>query len=133
MYALLAILVLVSYFVLVRVAMGHNDRKRISHEILAQGGKVVSITWRLFGLGWIGDSSDRIYQVVWIDRFGYRREASCKTSTLSGVYFNEANPPPPQERSVLVAEAERDVLRRQIKKLRSENEAMQRAQNGPRE
>jgi hypothetical protein len=123
-------LVFLGFGVLVFYAKTQNDRQRIAHEVIAQGGKVVSIRWTPFGYGWVGDSGDRVYQVVWIDRFGYRREASCKTSTLSGLYFAEKNPPPPVEHSQLASQAENELLLKQIEKLKRENEMLRQGKPG---
>lgn len=69
------------------IAMIWLDRRRIAEEVAALGGKVVDITWEVFGPGWIGDGSHRLYSVTYRDIDGVEQTQFCKTSLLSGVYF----------------------------------------------
>lgn len=45
-----------------------------------------------FGNGWIGEKSDRIYAIEYETGDGEVRQATVKTSMLSGVYFTDDRP-----------------------------------------
>jgi hypothetical protein len=65
------------------------DQDRIRGDLESRGGRVVSINWAPFGKGWFGEKNDRIYEVVYYDREGNQRWATCKTSFWSGVFWSE--------------------------------------------
>lgn len=65
------------------------DQGRITDEVQRRGGRIVSINWAPFGKGWFGEKNDRIYEVVYYDREGNQRWATCKTSMFSGVFWSE--------------------------------------------
>ncbi len=73
----------------VRLAAGSMDRDRIAGYVQERGGRVVSINWAPFGVGWFGEKNSRIYEVVYYDTSGNQHFASCKTSIWSGVYWTE--------------------------------------------
>ena len=65
------------------------DKSRITEYIENDGGRIVSINWAPFGVGWFGEKNDRIYEVIYYDRSGNQHWATCKTSLFSGVYWTE--------------------------------------------
>ena len=65
------------------------DRERITAYVQERGGRVVSIHWAPFGVGWFGERNDRIYEVVYYDQAGNQHFATCKTGFWSGVYWTE--------------------------------------------
>jgi len=75
--------------ILLRVALGGLDHKRIHDYVAARGGRVVALEWAPFATGWFGSNSERLYEICFEDRDGRRHEATCKTSLFSGVYFTE--------------------------------------------
>jgi len=81
---LFMIVALVSWF-----ASFSLDQDRIHSDVQSRGGRVVSINWAPFGKGWFGEKNDRIYEVVYYDREGNQRWATCKTSFWSGVFWSE--------------------------------------------
>lgn len=78
-------IILVGLFI--RLIAGSMDSDRIQEEIEAKGGKLISKTWSPFGKGWLGDKSDRIYEVIYMDKQANKHKAFAKTSLFSGVYF----------------------------------------------
>ena len=74
---------------IIRVAAGQVDRRRIEEDVRSRGGYITDIRWRPFGPGWFGEKESRIYQVEYVDREGSRHQAYCKTSLWSGVYFTQ--------------------------------------------
>ncbi|MDF1798453.1 MAG: DUF4440 domain-containing protein [Planctomycetota bacterium] len=87
MPAIFMIALVVVAVVLIRLWAGSLDGDRIERHVQERGGRVVHKTWTPFGPGWLGEQSARIYRVVYEDRDGNRREASVKTSMMSGVYM----------------------------------------------
>jgi hypothetical protein len=73
----------------VRLAMGGLDRSRVSDYVTSRGGRLLDARWTPFGPGWLGDKTDRIYEVTYVDVDGNEHVAHCKTSMLTGVYFTE--------------------------------------------
>ncbi|MCI0589287.1 MAG: hypothetical protein L0323_20925 [Planctomycetes bacterium] len=83
------VLVFVVLAVLIRVAAGSFDKERIERYVEERGGRVISISWAPVGKGWFGERNDRLYEVVYYDRKGDQRFATCKTSLFSGVYWTD--------------------------------------------
>ena len=75
--------------VVVWVAASSMDKGRISDYVQERGGRVVSINWAPFGVGWFGEKNSRIYEVVYYDLSGNQHFATCKTSLWSGAYWTE--------------------------------------------
>ena len=116
---LLIIPLAVAAVLLIRIVADRMDRARIADYVRGQGGELRSIRWSPFGRGWLGEKSDRIYEVDYADREGRTHHATCKTSLFTGVYWTEdkviggvAAPTPPAN------EAER--LRAENARLRDE-------------
>src|SRR5687768_1769302 len=65
------------------------DSNRVKEYVEARGGKLLQKRWAPFGKGWLGEKSDRIYEVRYLDKDGNVHQASCKTSMWSGVYWTE--------------------------------------------
>jgi len=70
------------------------DNKRIRSYFTGQGNQIISITWRIFGKGWISESSkegggNRIYEVEYKDKYGNIRHVWCKTAALAGVFLSD--------------------------------------------
>lgn len=85
-FAILAFLVV---GIVIWVAAMSFDKDRIRDYIQGRGGRVISIDWAPFGKGWIGEKSDRIYEVADYDAEGLQHLATCKTSLFTGVYWTE--------------------------------------------
>ncbi len=83
---------MIALSIILRLAAGGWDRDRIRTYIAARGGHMVEARWAPFGRGWFGEKGDRLYEVTFTDRDGRRREAKCKTSMFSGVYWTEGSP-----------------------------------------
>ena len=75
--------------ILIRLAAGDMDEDRVRAYIKERGGRLISSGWAPFGKGWVGERSDRIYEVRFVDCDGNEHEATCKTSMYTGVYFTE--------------------------------------------
>ncbi len=79
--------VMIALAVLIRLWIGGLNHNRIRGYIVNQGGEVLAIKWKPFGAGWFGEKDSAIYEVRYRDREGNVRNAVCKTSMFSGVYF----------------------------------------------
>ena len=86
-----AILVFIVLLIVIRLFAGSMDKDRIDKYIASRGGELISKQWAPLGKGWVGDNSDRIYKVVYLDKDGHTHEAFVKTSMFSGVYFTQDN------------------------------------------
>lgn len=86
-FALIFIAIVVS--IIIRLFAGGMDSDRVGEYIRSQGGELLDSKWSPFGRGWFGEKNDRIYEVRYRDHLGNVREATVKTSLLSGVYFTE--------------------------------------------
>lgn len=118
-------LVLVGFIALaivVRLLAGSSDRRRIEGEIASRGGTLLEVMWQPFGKGWFGEKNDRIYSVRYRDREGVEREAWCKTSMMSGVYFADDRVVAGSGVTAQSPEAAR--LRDSIEELRREHERL---------
>jgi hypothetical protein len=73
--------------ILFRLGAGSMDGDRVRSYIEEQGGQLLEIHWSPFGRGWFGEESDRIYEIVYVDREGRAHEATCKMSLFTGVYL----------------------------------------------
>ena len=73
--------------VLLRVFADRLDRERIASYLRDRRAELLSCHWAPFGKGWLGERSDRIYEIRYRDRDGGLREATVKTSMLTGVYL----------------------------------------------
>lgn len=113
MNPLLAVgLALAAIAVIYYIAM-RMDRERINEYLGYQGSEVLSITWEPFGRGWFGEKDSRIYLVRYKMQDGTVKEAYCKTSLFSGVYFSEEtvlHRPSPSPRD----ESAREAIRRYL-------------------
>ncbi len=72
-----------------RLIADRMDRQRIRDNLSERGCETIEIHWNPFGPGWLGDKSDRIYEVIYTGKSGKRIVANCKTSMLSGVYWHD--------------------------------------------
>jgi hypothetical protein len=70
-------------------AASSMDKDRIAAYVGERDGRIVSINWAPFGVGWFGEKNSRIYEVVYYDKAGNQHFATCKTSLLSGVSWTE--------------------------------------------
>lgn len=77
----------------IRILADRLDRQRIRDHVEDSGGKVLGISWNLFGRGWFGSRNERIYEVSYRAKNGRTVEATCKTSMLSGVYWTSDSAP----------------------------------------
>ena len=82
----LILLVVIALGLGIRLIAGRLDRDRIREYIKNGGGQVLHIVWNPFGPGWWG-SRERIYDVTYKTHKGEVREATCKTTMFSGVYW----------------------------------------------
>jgi hypothetical protein len=117
-----AMLVLVALLIglVVRVLAGSLDQDRVQQYVESRGGKLLTARWAPLGPGWLGEKSDRIYQVRYVDAQGNEHEAHCKTSLWTGVYFTQdsiVKPAGPQ-RDVAALEEENERPRRENEELR---------------
>ena len=87
------------------------DENRIEQEIHAMGGEFLAKKWSPFGKGWLGDKSDRIYIVKYLDKEGNEHQTYVKTSMFSGVYFSE---------DTIIKGADNDYLQIQTSRVRNE-------------
>jgi hypothetical protein len=124
--AFYVIVPLVIVAILLRLLAGSMDRARIRRYIESQGGEVLRCSWSPFGPGWLGEKSDRLYEVRYRDRQGNEHRAACKTSMLTGVYFSEDHVVRPAERPpgprVESLEEENRRLRQEVARLRREQD-----------
>ena len=86
------------FFVLLIVGLWvltiHLDKDRVRKYIEHDGRQVLNIYWRLFGHGWLSESSkegggNRIYEVEYKDVYGNIHRVWCKTAMLSGVFLSK--------------------------------------------
>lgn len=103
-----------------------TDKARVRNHFEGEGCKIINISWRLFGHGWMAESHEgggnRIYLVDYTDAAGNTKSAWCKTAWLGGVYLaGDKIVKPGPARAPLDKDAE-------IKRLRAENEALKRQQ-----
>ena len=70
-----------------RIIEDRLDRKRIREHVTQSGGRVLSICWSPFGLGWFREASDRIYEVTYETKAGKLVTVNCMTSITAGVYW----------------------------------------------
>jgi|WetSurMetagenome_2_1015567.scaffolds.fasta_scaffold02400_8 hypothetical protein len=89
MFELFVLFAAIAFIVWILVTS--TDKDRIKSHISKQGNKIISITLRPFGKGWAGEGEggNRIYEVIYIDKFGNKRHVWCKTSPFSGVYTTD--------------------------------------------
>ncbi len=78
--------------VVIWVLIIQMDKERVTQSLSEQGGKVIRITWRIFGHGWMSEASkngggNRIYEVEYTNMYGERRHVWAKTALWSGVYL----------------------------------------------
>ena len=86
------LLLLVAVVVVFRLMAGSMDGDRIESYVRQRGGTLRSKSWAPFGKGWVGEKSDRIYEIEYETRDGEVRQATVKTSMLTGVYFTDDRP-----------------------------------------
>ena len=55
------------------------DWDRIKSHFEDKGGKLLRMRWAPFGKGWLGEGSDRIYRIEYLDRERNHHQAFCKT------------------------------------------------------
>jgi len=124
---LIAVLAVVGFGLLVRLAAGGLDHDRVRRYVEERGGQVLESMWSPFGPGWFSESKDRIYGVRYVDADGNEHEAYCKTSLWGGVYFTEdrivrpARQSGPEQESL---EAENRRLRQELEQLKRERDQM---------
>lgn len=102
------------------------DRSRIKKYFSRRGEAVQSITWRIFGRGWLSESGkegggNRIYEVEYLDVYGNLKHVWCKTAMLSGVFLSDEKiiAHADVEGRELTAEEKVVLLEDQIRQLRS--------------
>lgn len=115
--------VFLTLMLLIRIAAGAMDHKRIRAYIRQRGGKVIETNWSPFGPGWFGEKSDRIYRVRYTDRDSNQHKAYCKTSFWTGVYFTEDRilghaEQPKSQTSLALLQAENQRLREELAQLK---------------
>ncbi len=103
------------------------DTDLIKEYIEARGGKLLEKRWAPFGKGWFGEKSNRIYEVRYLDSDGNEHEATCKTSTWTGVYWTEDNIIKYAQRPDVDASSDAS-FREENRRLREENERLKRGQ-----
>jgi hypothetical protein len=86
------LLVVVAIAVVIRLLAGSMDGDRIETYVRQRGGTLRSKSWAPFGKGWLGEKSDRIYEIEYETSAGEIRRATVKTSMLTGVYFTDDRP-----------------------------------------
>ena len=82
-----ALALLVVVVITLRLVADRLDRARIAEYLRDRRAELLSCRWAPFGRGWLGERSDRIYEIRYRDRDGGLREATVKTSMLTGVYL----------------------------------------------
>lgn len=108
-------LLVIAVMVLIRLLVGRLNHNRIREYIAGRGGRVLDIQWNPFGPGWYGERDSVIYSVRYKDEKGNVKEADCKTSLFSGVYFSNeklvkaANRPSPMAQARHEPEQPREV------------------------
>ena len=80
---------IIAFVIVTAFISNYLDKDRIKGYIKEKGGEIVSIEWKIFGKGWFGEKGERIYFIVYKDKYGREFQAWCKTSMFSGVYFTE--------------------------------------------
>lgn len=70
------------------------DKQRIRNHLRQRGDEPLSITWKIFGKGWISEAGEngggnRIYKLAFYDRYGNKKQAWCKTAMWSGVFLTD--------------------------------------------
>jgi len=124
------IVIFVLVAIVIRLLAGSMDGDRVRAYIEERGGRLLSSGWAPFGKGWLGEKSDRIYEVRYLDSDGNEHEASCKTSMFTGVYFTEdcivrhAKPPTEAQHASPVTEIERENrrLRDELERLKGRHD-----------
>ena len=91
MTALILLLILVAILAILLFVV-NLDKSRIAAHLQSKGFKFTGAQWRIFGHGWLGESSgeggNRIYRVSYLDVFGNAWEVWAKTRMFSGVYLS---------------------------------------------
>jgi hypothetical protein len=105
--------------IVLRLMAGSMDGDRIDSYVRERGGKLRSKSWAPFGKGWLGEKSDRIYEIEYETRDGEVRQATVKTSMLSGVYFTDDRSVR-RERTSLAPTDEASALRAENARLKAE-------------
>ena len=87
-------LLAVPLVIFVWVLIVHLDKNRVRRYIEQRGNIVVSITWRMFGHGWMSENHEdgggnRIYEVEYNDLYGNLKHVWSKTAVMSGVFLSE--------------------------------------------
>jgi len=103
------------------------DKARVRAYLENSGHSVVSLSWKLFGHGWLFESSregggNRIYEVKYRDVYGNIHHVWAKTAMLSGVFLSKdrittrattSRPMTAEEKAVVLEEALRKMHGRQ--------------------
>ena len=105
--------------IVLRLMAGSMDGDRIDSYVRERGGKLRSKSWAPFGKGWLGEKSDRIYEIEYETRDGEVRQATVKTSMLTGVYFTDDRSVR-RERTSLAPTDEASALRAENARLKAE-------------
>jgi hypothetical protein len=119
--ALVLGLIIILAVIIARLVAGGLDRERVRQHIAARGGKALEVTWSPLGPGWLGERSDRIYAVRYLDGDGNEHRAYCKTSMGTGVYFAQDEIVTPTEQPgarIRALEQENQRLRDELERLK---------------
>jgi hypothetical protein len=102
------------------------DKIRIRTYLTARGDVPLSITWKIFGKGWLGESQkegagNRIYKLHFVDIIGNETSAWCKTAMFSGVYLADELITKEADLPTVDKEDEIAHLEKQLAKLKAES------------
>jgi hypothetical protein len=82
-------ILIILLLIIIQVILIHLDKDRIADAVEKNGWKILSMVWRPFSPGWIGERNERQYEVNFIDENGIQRKRICKTSLLTGLYWRD--------------------------------------------
>lgn len=94
------IIILIFVFIAFLAFRKSLDKDNVKLWVESKGGRLISKEWTPFGSGWAGESRERLYTIIYIDRLGNRRKAEIKTSYGTGVYVRKDEIISPSNKSV---------------------------------
>ena len=83
---------LVVLAILFRIVLHFCDKSGVARAAPDKGWKHVSVDWAPFAPGWFFEQGERHCRVDYSDENGVLREAYCKTSMFTGLYWRDTNP-----------------------------------------